>query len=99
MFRTKRLLMLAVLLVSTAAYADSSTPRLSIDDIDQLARDKVVRQLRGGDQPDSQPQAAVAPPVSPPEAKPAPVPAHAEERAETVRFVGAFGDATGSNVL
>jgi hypothetical protein len=99
MFPTKRLLMLAVLLMSTAAYADSSAPHLSIDDIDQLARDKVVRQLKSGDQPASQPQAAVPPPVSPPKADPAPVPAHAEERAEPVHFVGAFGDATGSNVL
>jgi hypothetical protein len=99
MFRTKPLLMLAVLLMSTAAYADSSMPRLSIDDIDQLARDKVVRQLKSGDQPASQPQAAVPAPVSPPKADPAPVPVHVEERAEPVHFVGAFGDATGSNVL
>ena len=97
MFRIKRPLMLGALLVSAAAFADPASPHLSIDDIDQLARDKVVRQLKGGDQPASQPQAAVTPPPAPP--MPPPVQTHVEERAEPVRFVGAFGDATGSNVL
>jgi hypothetical protein len=97
MFRIERLLMLGALLVSAAACADPASPHLSIDDIDQLARDKVVRQLKGGEQPASQPQAAIPPPPAPP--MPAPVQTHVEERAEPVRFVGAFGDSTGSNVL
>lgn len=93
--------MCAALLASAAAYADSSTPHLSIDDIDQLARDKVVRQLKGGDQPVSPSQAAMTPPAAPPKPEPAAVPApvRVEERVEPVRFVGAFGDSTGSNVL
>jgi hypothetical protein len=99
MFRTKRLLILATLLASGAACADSPTPRLSIDDIDQLARDKVVRQLKGGDQSASQTPAMTAPPPAPAKVEPAPVIKPAEERAEPVHFVGAFGDGAGSSVL
>ncbi len=74
MFLTKRLIVLATTLVSTAAYADvSSTPHLSIDDIDQLAREKVARQLKSGDQPASQPQVSTAPPPAPSSAAVAPV--------------------------
>lgn len=76
--------------------------RLSIDEIDEKIRAQVSRQLSGdGDAGKSiglntpAPQAIPAPVVV---IKPqAPQPVHA--RTESVKFVGAFNDATGSSVL
>jgi hypothetical protein len=78
------------------------TPHLSIDDIDQITRSKIARQLAGEG---AQQGSAVA--LNPA----APVPASARAsapvvkvvppspRAEPVRFVGAFSDMSGTSVL
>lgn len=81
-----------------------SEPRLSIEDVDRIARSSIARQLAGngsalpsgvalnGAAPGAAPVAAPAPPVN---SKPAAV----RPRAEPVRFVGAFSDVSGQSVL
>lgn len=97
-------LVLSPVLCATAVRAE--TPHLTLDDIDQLSRNKVVKSLTdsptGGQQP-----AAVQPPEAAPAAAstPAPVPEPRHEasrqrsRAEPVTFVGAWRDAAGASVL
>jgi len=82
----------------------SSESRLSIEDVDRIARSSIARQLAGngsalpgsvalnGAAPAAAPATSPAPPVN---RKPAPVRA----RAEPVRFVGAFSDVSGQSVL
>lgn len=102
MFLTKRLaVLIALLCASVGAYADAaSTPHLSLDEVDQAARDSVMRQLKG-DSSASKP--ASAPQATAPKVDPAPIPKLTEEspqqRVEPVRFVGAFSDASSSSVL
>jgi hypothetical protein len=104
------LLTLGMATLAGTTHAQQSA-HLSLDDIDQLSRDKVVRQLKdgtgasGGVQP-AAPTALASPlPGAPdPGASPrsAVVPRSMERsgsRAEPVTFVGAFSDATGGSVL
>jgi len=90
----------------TASAPAPVTPpsKLSIDDIDQKIRAQVARQLSGdGDGPRSvglnspapTAPATPTPPVVVFKSQPQPVRA----RSESVKFVGAFNDATGSSVL
>jgi hypothetical protein len=101
MFSTKRLAVrIALLCASVGAYADGApTPHLSLDEVDQAARDSVMRQLKG-DWSAPKPSSA---PAATPKADPAPVPKLVDEstqqRVEPVRFVGAFSDAASSSVL
>ncbi|CAD6556395.1 hypothetical protein LMG28727_06088 [Paraburkholderia kirstenboschensis] len=91
----------------TAAPASATVPsesRLSIEDVDRIARSSIARQLAGngnalpggvalnGAAPAAAPATAPAPPAN---SKPAPV----RSRAEPVRFVGAFSDVSGQSVL
>ncbi|MEX3935767.1 hypothetical protein AB4Y32_28865 [Paraburkholderia phymatum] len=85
------------------AQQTSSTParpRLSIDDIDQITRSKIARDL-GGD--GGQQGGAVALNAPAPASAPATVPVikatPPSPRAEPVRFVGAFSDMSGTSVL
>ncbi|WP_245841108.1 hypothetical protein [Paraburkholderia ribeironis] len=72
-----------------------ATPHLSIDDIDQITRLQIARQLGGNG---GQQGSSVAPASAP---APAPVvrATSASSRAEPVRFVGAFSDMHGTSVL
>lgn len=96
---------LAVLCMLAATAACAETPHLTLDDIDQLSRNKVVRSLTDTPSPSIQPAASQPAPVaiaSPPDpVKPATPrePAHARSRAEPVTFVGAFHDSGGASVL
>jgi len=80
--------------------ATPARPHLSIDDIDQITRSKIARDL-GGD--GGQQGSAVA--LNAPAPASAPASAHVikatppSPRAEPVRFVGAFSDVSGSSVL
>ncbi|REG45405.1 hypothetical protein B0G80_9000 [Paraburkholderia sp. BL6669N2] len=91
----------------SAGPASATVPaesRLSIEDVDRIARSSIARQLAGngsalpggvalnGAAPAAAPANAPAPPVN---SKPAPV----RSRAEPVRFVGAFSDVSGQSVL
>lgn len=77
-----------------------ATPHLSIDDIDQITRSKIARQLagEGGSQP-----GAVALNAPAPASAANPVPAvkvvAPRQLAEAVRFVSAFSDMSGPSVL
>ncbi|WGS55109.1 hypothetical protein LFL96_34730 (plasmid) [Paraburkholderia sp. D15] len=91
--------------------ARADGPHLSLDDIDQLSRDKVVRQLKSSE--DASASSAAIPPAGglpaplPSMSAPAPVqnvpPSRKAEsprsRSEPVVFVGAYDDATGHYVL
>jgi hypothetical protein len=91
----------------SAAPASATVPaesRLSIEDVDRIARSSIARQLAGngsalpggvalnGAAPAAAPANAPATAVN---SKPAPV----RSRAEPVRFVGAFSDVSGQSVL
>ncbi|MFM0046038.1 hypothetical protein [Paraburkholderia sediminicola] len=101
----------AICIAATSAVARAEAPHLTLDDIDQLSRDKVVRQLKGtGDGAGGQPGTTAnlvtplpLPQNPPPTATPSPVPpgraGAAASRAEPVTFVGAYSDATGGYVL
>ncbi|MFL9988454.1 hypothetical protein [Paraburkholderia sediminicola] len=105
MFRTRRLVGLACALGVMAAHAE--TPHLTLDDIDQLSRDKVVRKLK--DEGDAPAQGVGVSTLSSPvpgavgtAAKPVVVPTVRTEparRAERVSFVGAYSDSSGMHVL
>ncbi|CAE6849260.1 hypothetical protein R75461_07390 [Paraburkholderia nemoris] len=88
---------------SAAAAPAPSEPRLSIEDVDRIARSSIARQLAGN--PGGQPGALSlnsAPPVTTPVNAPAPAaihPASSRPRSEPVRFVGAFSDLSGQSVL
>ncbi|OLL27749.1 hypothetical protein BTH42_31590 [Burkholderia sp. SRS-W-2-2016] len=112
MFSTSRILARTVIalgaggIMLSSATARADSPHLTLDDIDQLSRDKVVRQLRGtgegaaatGTVSLSAP-APTAPDASPPP-KVAPKPAATTRpRAEPATFVGAYTDPTGGYVL
>ncbi|RKT10653.1 hypothetical protein B0G69_8087 [Paraburkholderia sp. RAU2J] len=92
--------------VAASAVAPSAPaePRLSIEDVDRIARSSIARQLAGNGSAlpagvalnGAAPAAApVNAPVSPVNSKPAPV----RSRSEPVRFVGAFSDVSGQGVL
>ncbi|BFG80953.1 hypothetical protein PTKU46_89870 [Paraburkholderia terrae] len=99
----------SAVVAATAATPAASMPvpaappsRLSIDEIDEKIRAQVARQLSGdGDAAKSiglNTPAPAAPPAPPVRVFiPQQQPVHA--RAESVKFVGAFNDATGSSVL
>ncbi|WP_175772983.1 hypothetical protein [Paraburkholderia phenazinium] len=109
MFRSKT--MVAVICGLCAIVVHAQTPRLTLDDIDQLSRDKVVKTLKDaaattpapGPSNMSAPQSMIVAPA--PASAPAPVraePKQAERprvHLDPVTFVGAFTDATGSHVL
>ncbi|SIO72881.1 hypothetical protein SAMN05444172_9371 [Burkholderia sp. GAS332] len=115
MFSTSRafarvaVLLPAIGIAVTSVVARAEGPHLTLDDIDQLSRDKVVRQLKGtGDGAGGQPgntASLVAPLPSQQDpsliAKPSPVQRVSATRshAEPVTFVGAYSDATGGYVL
>ncbi|WP_244097108.1 hypothetical protein [Burkholderia ambifaria] len=98
--------------LALTAYAEPATPRLSIDDIDQVSRASIVRQLSGGatgssalqpniggmtaPQPGIVASGAVASGPAKPAAKLA---APTRARAEPVSFLGASRDESGSYVL
>lgn len=88
----------------TASAPAPVTPpsKLSIDDIDQKIRAQVARQLSGdGDAGKGVGLNAPAPvtPPAPPVRVFVPQQPPARARSESVKFVGAFNDATGSSVL
>ena len=114
MFSTSRILACTVITLGACATlitprtACAQTPHLTLDDIDQLSRDKVVRQLKGTPEGapmasgtatplsasmPSAPDASQAPKVAP---KPAVI---ARSHAEPATFVGAYSDASGGYVL
>lgn len=107
MFRTRQLVGLACALGIVAAHAE--VPHLTLDDIDQLSRDKVVRNLKGEGDGASQGAGVsnLSLPVPVPgaagtAAKPVVVPAVRTEpsrHAERVSFVGAYRDGNGMHVL
>ncbi|WP_080406771.1 hypothetical protein [Burkholderia ubonensis] len=112
MFSIKHALVVAGVAVAVTAHADPAAPRLSIDDIDQIARANVVRQLSGGAPGTSalppnaggmttpQPGISASGPAAPGTPKPADKPARAPRAsAEPVSFLGAYRDDTGSYVL
>jgi hypothetical protein len=82
------------------ATAAPAQPRLSIEDIDQITRSKIARQLTGdgGSQSGAIALNAPAPAIAP---NPVPVVkvVAPRQRAEAVRFVGAFSDMSGPSVL
>lgn len=112
MFLIKHALVAAGVGLAVTAYAEPAAPRLSIDDIDQMARASIVRQLSGGatgsstlspnvggmttPQPGIVASGAVASGPAKAAAK-STAPTHA--RAEPVSFLGASRDETGSYVL
>jgi hypothetical protein len=75
-------------------------PRLSIEDIDQITRSKIARQLTGDGGSQS---GAIALNTPAPSSAPNPAPVvkvvAPRQRAEAVRFVGAFSDMSGPSVL
>ncbi|MGF6960705.1 hypothetical protein [Paraburkholderia youngii] len=85
---------------ATQPLPGSAAPHLSIDEIDQITRSKIARQLAG----EAGPQGASVTLNAP---APAPVPVTAPvaratppaPRMEPVRFVGAFTDVSGTSVL
>ncbi|WP_155027579.1 hypothetical protein [Burkholderia pseudomallei] len=96
--------------IAVSAHADPVGSKLSIDDIDQLARASVVRSLGGGASAPgmlppgamSQPQPAVVASGVAAEAPPKPVekPIRMPRvHAEPVAFLGAFNDEAGGHVL
>ncbi|KVF40311.1 hypothetical protein WJ09_26865 [Burkholderia vietnamiensis] len=112
LFLIKHALVAAGTGLALTAYAEPATPRLSIDDIDQVARANVVRQLSGGapgsstlspnvggmttPQPGIVASAAAVSGPAKPSAKSA---ARTHARAEPVSFLGASRDESGSYVL
>ncbi|CAG4914273.1 hypothetical protein [Paraburkholderia gardini] len=107
MFSNKRLAFLAFSFVAVVAHAE--TPRLTLDDIDQLSRDRVVRELQGkpagtggaapGPSTMTTPQSAIVAGGPAKSLAPRPQKVDTRARSEPVTFVGAFSDASGSNVL
>ncbi|WP_231337737.1 hypothetical protein [Paraburkholderia sprentiae] len=77
-----------------------TTPHLSIDEIDQITRSKIARQLAGDGGPQGPAVSLTAPA---PATVPAPAPViraiPPAPRKEPVRFVGAFSDMSGQSVL
>lgn len=93
----------AALPVSAAAASVPAEPRLSIEDVDRIARSSIARQLAGNAGGQAGLALNGAAPVTAPVIAPVPVanlrPAPSRPRAEPVRFVGAFSDVTGQSVL
>ncbi|MBN3785704.1 hypothetical protein G3N94_02165 [Burkholderia sp. Ac-20353] len=111
MFSIKHALVAAGIGVAVTAHADPAAPHLSLDDIDQIARANIARQLGGASgpataspsvggmttpQPGIAASGAVAAGPSKPAAKAPPAP---RAHAEPVSFLGASRDDTGSYVL
>lgn len=106
----KHVLIAAGVGVAVSAHADPVGARLSIDDIDQLARANVVRSL-GGTAPGagmlppgamSQPQPGIAASGVAANAEPKPIEKPlraARAHVEPVSFLGAFNDESGAHVL
>lgn len=105
MFRTRHIVGLVCALGIVTAHAE--TPHLTLDDIDQLSRDKVVRNLKGDGERAAQGTGVsnLSLPVPGPvgaAAKPVVVPAVRAEparHAERVSFLGAYRDGSGMHVL
>ncbi|MGF6736281.1 hypothetical protein GCT19_37850 [Paraburkholderia sp. CNPSo 3155] len=77
-----------------------TTPHLSIDDIDQITRSKIARQLAGDSgQPGSAVTLNTPAPATAPGSAPVTRPITASARVEPVRFVGAFSDMSEQSVL
>jgi hypothetical protein len=93
----------AALPVSASAASVPAEPRLSIEDVDRIARSSIARQLAGSSGGQSGLALNGVAPVTTPVIAPVPVvsprPAPSRLRVEPVRFVGAFSDVTGQSVL
>ncbi|ADG20620.1 hypothetical protein [Paraburkholderia atlantica] len=78
----------------------AATPHLSIDEIDQITRSKIARQLAGDSGPQGSAVTLNTPaPATAPVSAPVTRPITASARVEPVRFVGAFSDVSGQSVL
>lgn len=106
MFSTKRLAALACACCALAARAEPTTPHLSIDDIDQITRSNIAKQLtgNGGGSGLQGPSSAGMNAPQPSIAATAPaavkvVAAPAAKASEPASFVGAYSDRSGSYVL
>jgi hypothetical protein len=107
MFSNKTLTALICGFCVVAARAE--TPHLTLDDIDQLSRASVVKNLRGTSEASPVPSASnlnvPQPAIAAPASAPAPIKAEAKEatrqrmHTDPVNFVGAYRDGTGSYVL
>lgn len=107
MFSTKSALFGALVLAAVAVHAQEK--HLTLDDIDSLARQKIVDSMRRTDGAAAAPSgvglnAPLAPPGAavaavPDEKKGARKPAAPAKRVTPVSFVGAYSDASGSYVL
>lgn len=110
MSQIKQAIVAAGMSIAMSAHAEPVVAKLSIDDIDQLARANVARSLGGGAQgfgmlppgANSQLQPGIAanggatePPPKPADKAPRTPRAHAEP----VSFLGAFNDEAGAHVL
>jgi len=97
MFSTKRLAFVACALCAVTARAE--TPKLTLDDIDQIARTNVVKSMTGGDSKGVPGAAAQVPAVAPAPASAsaavAPHPMVHVVHADPVTFVGAYRDEHG----
>ncbi|MGF6652789.1 hypothetical protein OKW34_003378 [Paraburkholderia youngii] len=85
---------------ATQPLPGSAAPHLSIDEIDQITRSKIARQLAGDGGPQGTAVTLNAPapstvPVTPQVIRATPPASHTEP----VRFVGAFSDTSGTSVL
>ncbi|RXV64466.1 hypothetical protein D1006_39750 [Burkholderia stabilis] len=110
MFSIKHALIAASVGIAASAHAGPVGVSLSIDDIDQLARANIARQLGGGASgvgmlppgAMSQPQPGIVASGVSADAPPKPVekpPRQPRPHAEPVSFLGAFNDETGAHVL
>ncbi|TDN59094.1 hypothetical protein [Paraburkholderia sp. BL10I2N1] len=104
MFSIKRPAALALLVCGLSAHAEPTTPHLSLDDIDQMSRARIARQMSGESAGVQGPSASTMSAPQPAIAASAPMPtkvvaAPVVKAAEPVNFVGAYADASGSYVL
>ncbi|MCA7889407.1 hypothetical protein LGM58_40190 [Burkholderia contaminans] len=110
MFSIKHALIAAGVGLAASAHAGPVAGTLSIDDIDQLARANIARQLGGGASgvgmlppgAMSQPQPGIVASGVTADALPKPVekpPRQPRAHAEPISFLGAFNDETGAHVL
>ena len=99
---------LAPLCVLCATAVRAESPHLTLDDIDQLSRNKVVKSLTDNPEGGQQTAAPTSPEAaSTPAAPPAPAPTselrheafRQRSRSEPVTFVGAWKDDAGASVL
>ncbi|MFM0608755.1 hypothetical protein PQR05_29915 [Paraburkholderia sediminicola] len=117
MFSTSRvcarvaIVLTAIGILTTSVAVRAEAPHLTLDDIDQLSRDKVVRQLKGnvdgagGQAANTQSLTTPLPSTPEPSGSPkqpavaASQATAARSRVEPVTFVGAYSDASGGYVL